>query len=381
MTRFHLLTGEYPPQQGGVGDYTCLLAGGLASRGFDVHVWCPTGKSAEPRGAHLHRLPDSFGPASRRVLETAFAAAPGCVLLQYVPNALGARGANVAFCWWLLRQSRDGADVRVMFHEPYFYFSWTHPAGNALAVVQRTMAAVLLRASRIAYMSTDTWGRYLRPFDGSGRALVVLPIPATVPDHADHNRVRRWRARAVRSETDVVIGHFGTFGEHVARELTSVIPAVLEAIPEARFVCIGRRSDSFAASLAAARPDLADRTDGTAALAPHEVSAALRACDLVVQPYPDGVTTRRTSVMAALANEVPVVTSRGELTESVWTETKAVALAPAGDASTMAAVGAWLIRNERARRALAAAGRRAYEDHFSLERTIDALAATAQPGA
>jgi glycosyltransferase involved in cell wall biosynthesis len=381
MTTFHLLTGEYPPQQGGVGDYTCLLAGELAARGFDVHVWCPTGKGAEPRGVHLHRLPDSFGPASRRVLKTAFAAAPGCVLLQYVPNALGGRGANVAFCWWLLRQRRGGADVRVMFHEPYFYFSWTHPAGNALALVQRAMAAVLLRASSIAYMSTETWRRYLLPFGASRTALVVLPIPATVPDHADPERVRRWRARAARNETHVVIGHFGTFGEHVARELSSVIPAVLDAIPDARFLCIGRRSDSFAESLAAARPDLADRTDGTGALPPHEVSAALRACDLVVQPYPDGVTTRRTSVMAALVNEVAVVTSRGELTESVWAETKAVAFAPAGDASAMAAAGAWLIRNGRARTALIAAGRRAYEDHFSLERTIDALAATAEAGA
>jgi hypothetical protein len=62
----------------------------------------------------------------------------------------------------------------------------------------------------------------------------------------------------------------------------------------------------------------------------------------------------------------------------VWSETAAVALAPAGDAPAIAAAAAALARNRVARTALAAAGRRAYDAHFSLERTIDALAATAQ---
>src|SRR5262245_50494983 len=96
---FHLLTGEFPPQQGGVGDYTDLLSQALASRGCDVHVWCPEAAHVEPRGrVQLHCLPDAFGRLSRRELDRAVASAQGCVLLQYVPNALGLRGANLPFC-------------------------------------------------------------------------------------------------------------------------------------------------------------------------------------------------------------------------------------------------------------------------------------------
>src|SRR5215212_3750516 len=106
---FHLLTGEYPPEAGGVGDYTQLLAHGLAARGCGVHVWSPGAVSANDRGVHLHRLPDAFGHGSRKILEAGLTASPGCVLLQYVPNALGARGANLRFCLWLLTLRRRQA--------------------------------------------------------------------------------------------------------------------------------------------------------------------------------------------------------------------------------------------------------------------------------
>jgi hypothetical protein len=62
---FHLLTGEYPPQQGGVGDYTAALAAALARRGCEVHVWAPAPATADRRGVTVHELPDRFGPRTR----------------------------------------------------------------------------------------------------------------------------------------------------------------------------------------------------------------------------------------------------------------------------------------------------------------------------
>lgn len=378
----HILTGEYPPQCGGVGDYTRLVADALTARGFAVHVWCPTAATASERGVTLHRLPDAFGPGSRRMLESALSTTPGCVLLQYVPNALGARGANLPFCLWLLRLRRGGADVRVMFHEPYFYFSWRHPLGNVLAVLQRAMAAVLLRASGVAYLSTESWVRYLRPLGSPHTPMVVSPMPSTVASDVDPREVSRWRARHAAQDSDsAVVGHFGTFGEHVARELARVVPVVLHAHATARFICIGRGSDRFAAVLCGQHPSLAGRIGATGAIPNIDVAAALRACDVVVQPYPDGVTTRRTSVMAALANEVPTVSTAGALTEPVWEETGAVVLAAASDARAIGAAVVALLRDPARRAALSAAGRRAYDERFSLDRTLDALLAGPAVGA
>jgi glycosyltransferase involved in cell wall biosynthesis len=384
---FHLLTGEFPPDQGGVGDYTNLLARTLAARGCLVHVWCPSMVgSGHENGVQLHRLPDWFGPLSRRALESAFAADPGCVLLQYVPNALGVRGVNLPFCIWLRGLRRRTVDVRVMFHECYFYFAWQHPRLNVLAAIQRVMARVLLQASSAAYLSTEAWVRYLRPFAPRGTRMILAPIPSTVGVEADPDAISRWRARfvsrAAQGRTEIVdtsrpsvVGHFGTFGDHLSRELSEVVPRILHADPMARFVCIGRGSETFAALISRSHPDLTGRVRASGALAPAEVPAALRACDIVVQPYPDGVTTRRTSVMAGLASGVATVTTDGALTEPVWAATAAVALVPAGDAGAIAAAAVALLQDADARVALGEAGRRAYDTHFALDRTVDVLLA------
>ena len=374
---FHLLTGEYPPQTGGVGDYTRLVAAGLAARGFGVHVWCPWITPGTEGGVESRHLPDAFGRRSRRALEGALREVPGCLLLQYVPNALGARGANVPFCLWLLRMRRRGIDVRVMFHEPYFYFGWKRPSRNALAAVQRAMAAILLRASPIAYVSTSAWVPYLRPWGAN--VLVDSPIPATIAGTAAQAEVERWRSRFQGGEAgSSIIGHFGTFGDHIATELTHAVPSILEAAPTARFVFIGRGAEAFAAKLSSRNARLAPRLFATGARPAGDVAAALRACDLVVQPYPDGVTTRRTSVMAALVNGVAVVTTDGRLTEPVWRTEGAVALAPAGAITGLAAAVASLLIDPGARSALAARGQRVYGERFALAHTLDALL---RPGA
>src|SRR3954469_7267188 len=210
MARWHLLTVEYPPACGGVGDYSHHLATALSAAGDEVTVGVP---SDEPpasdrgtRGIAVRALPDRFGPASRQVLEDALHKMPGIVLLQYVPTALGRHGTNVSFCRWLLGQRRRGTDVRVMFHEPYFYFTMTRPWRNAAAVAQRVMAALLLRASDPVYASTETWHRYLAPYGPVG-ALRAIAIPATVADSAPADAVVRARAAFGASAGEVVIGH------------------------------------------------------------------------------------------------------------------------------------------------------------------------------
>ena len=40
--QWHILTGEYPPQPGGVSDYSRMVAHGLAAAGDEVVVWAPS---------------------------------------------------------------------------------------------------------------------------------------------------------------------------------------------------------------------------------------------------------------------------------------------------------------------------------------------------
>jgi glycosyltransferase involved in cell wall biosynthesis len=364
---WHILTGEYPPACGGVGDYTAALAQALSARGEEVHVWAPglqPGRSAP----WLHPLEDRFGSRARTQLERAVRDAPGTLLLQYVPNALGARGANLAFCRWLLDMGCRGADVRVMFHEPYFYFGWRRPWRNVLAVAQRTMAARLLRASSEVYFSSANWRRYLSPY-GPIRGGTTLPIPSTLPTIDPLQR----RPAAVRATP--IVGHFGTYGADVATALEAVLPRVLEACPAADVRLIGRGGERFVERFGRGRGR--QRLHATGELPASDAASALRECDLVIQPYPDGVTTRRTSVMAAIGNGVPVVTTSGFLTEPVWQATGAVRLVPFGDTAAFAAACADLLADAAARDRLAAAALRAYDAAFSVDRTAALLAGPA----
>lgn len=374
---WHILTGEYPPFCGGVGDYTALIARSLEAAGDTVRVWMPSGYGESDDAVRM--LPDRFGAASRKVLRRAWTHEPGIILVQYVPNVFGARGANLAFCRWLRQEAAGGCDVRVMFHEPYFYFSLNRPWRNALAAIQRVMAAELIQASRCIYMSSPNWIRYLAPY-GRLPDAVALPIPSTVPEHSDSVLEARYRASMQGPGMPLVVGHFGTFGEHVAGELRSIVPRLLDAMPNVHLAFIGRGSTEFVDSLRST-PIPAERTWASGSLDGAETAAALRACDLLLQPYPDGVTTRRTSVMAGLQNGVATVTSDGFLTEPIWHEAAPVALAPAGDAVAVVTAIAALLRDNGARQALARRGRQVYRDQFSIERTLAALRASVAPAA
>ena len=69
MKRWHLLTPEYPPACGGVGDYTALVAAALAEAGDEVHVWYPAPPGTAVRNAPrltVHPLPIGLRGAAGR---------------------------------------------------------------------------------------------------------------------------------------------------------------------------------------------------------------------------------------------------------------------------------------------------------------------------
>jgi glycosyltransferase involved in cell wall biosynthesis len=372
--RWHILTPELPPGCGGVGDYTVQVAEGLAAGGDRVSVYAPGSASSTPlAGVEYVGLPDRFGPASERALDERIDRASSRVLVQYVPAVFGRRGGNVAFCRWVRSLARD-TDVRIMFHEPYLYFRW-RPDHIFTAFAQRSMARMLLESRPVVYLSTDAWRRYLSPYGrGAIAAAVTLPIPSAVPriDCAEAVRAARNTASA---NADFIVGHFGTYGRHVERLLVRAIEDLLSSERRVAVLCTGARSDGFVASMLSAHPAFRGRLFGTGRLPARDVSVHLQACDILLQPYPDGVTTRRTSVMAALANGRAVVTCDGALTESVWRDTGCVSMA--SSMSRLADATRDLLAQPAARAALEARASATYAARFDLRHTLEMLLAPA----
>ena len=380
MQTWAILTPEFPPLCGGVGDYTAQVAAALAARGDDVTVFTPP-QAAAPLpvpGVTLVTLGDIYGPASRIEIDRCVADRATTMLVQYVPTAFGLKGANVPWCRWLLERSqRPRADVRVMFHEPYFDYGWKPLHQGPLSIVQRAMARILLRIGGTTYLSTDAWRprlmRYAR--ERERRCFVTLPIPSTIPRSLDGDAVRELR-RELHDDpasTGAVVGHFGTYGTHVAPMLRQALESLLHADPRLTAICAGAGGDVFAHAVASARPVLAGRIRGFGRTSPGRTATILAACDLMLQPFPDGVTTRRTSVMASLQSGRPVLTTTGHLTESVWRETGAVAMTASDDGRAFVETACRLLADPGERAALATRGERTYRERFALEHTIATL--------
>jgi glycosyltransferase involved in cell wall biosynthesis len=360
-----------------VSDYTRLVAAGLASAGDAVTVYSPPypeSKSSDV-GVSLHRLPDHFGPRGLLALDRALAARPrpDRVLVQYVPHAFGWKGMNVPFAAWVAARAARVAPVWVMFHEVMFSDAPGQPLRHAvLGRVTRAMARMLAKAADRVFVSVPVWNPVLRRICRTARPGEWLPIPSSVPDAADPAAVAAVRARLGPGAT--VVGHFGTFGAMNADLIGPPLAALLRRSADRVALLVGRNGPAFRDRLTGEHPDLAGRVTAPGELPAAAVADHLAACDVLLQPYPDGASSRRTSLMAGLALGVPTATNLGFLSEPVWAECPGVVAAPSADPAELAAAAGRLLGlppAERAARGRAAAAW--YRARFAVVHTVARL--------
>lgn len=378
VVSWHILTGEYPPQPGGVSDYTRLVARGLAEAGDVVHVYAPPCDGATPLdvGVEVHRLPDNFGPRSLRVLSAMLkkSARPGRILVQYVPQAFGWRGMNLPFCFWLRAHRHDS--IWVMFHEVYFPVSRKQSLTyNALGMVTRLMARLAARAAERIFVSIPAWEDLLRPLAAKQTPVCWLPIPSSIPVIADPAGTAEIRARFTHGNMARIIGHFGTYGKYMTETLMSLLPSLLSGKMERAALLLGRGGEAVRDGLLRQYPDLHGRVHATGAAGATDISLHLQACDVLLQPFVDGVSSRRTSLMAGLAHGLPIVTTTGFLTEALWAESCALRLSEVEDVEGIVSATESLLADEAES---ARMGRRAmelYRERFDVSHTVSTLRA------
>jgi glycosyltransferase involved in cell wall biosynthesis len=295
---------------------------------------------------------------------------PRRLIVQWVPHGYGRRALNVGFCVWLWKRARQGDRVELMVHEPYLAFwegSWRQ---NAAAVVQRAMVMVLLARAQRVWVSIPAWTDALRPY-ALGRAIPFawLPIPSSLaePDAEEVAALRR------RLGAPPLAGHLGTYGRLVTDLLGRIMEALLGASPQTRILLMGSGSDRYAKEFLLRCPDLAGRVLSTGTLNSDDLARHVAACDVLLQPFPDGVSSRRTSVMAGMKLRVPVVTTRGHLTESLWNTNAVVKLSDVGDSRGFVAHATALLSAPDERVRLADAARKMYDQDFAIGRTVRAL--------
>ena len=364
------MTGEYPPDLGGVADYTATVAQALAAAGDEVHVWT-SGASGTTIGAvAVHRVFGSFGARDLGRGSRELDAHPhgGRLLLQWVPHAFGGRGVNLRFPFWLhARSVRRLEPIDVMLHEPFMPFTGSM-VRRAAAAAQRVMTATVLRAATRAFVATPAWTEMCRPL-APRVPFRWTPIPSGIPVAASDAAAcrRQWDTH----EGQELIGCFGRAGAYQEAVLERLGEALVAGEREARLLLIGLGSEALAARLVDRQPALAHVVRATGAMDHARVSAALLACDVMIQPYVAGICARHSSASALLAHARPIASNHGRFTEPVWMP--AVKLTASSEPSALVSAAFQLLGDAAERQRLSRAARDLYDACFDVRHTVTAL--------
>jgi len=372
-----LVTCEYPPDVGGVAGYAEQVARGMAAAGARVSVLAPGDlhKAARDGSIHVSRDLGALWPSDLRRAGAALdRTTPNRLILQWVPHGYGWRSMNVPFARWIGGRARRGDVVDVMVHEPRLRCDPSLGLNNAVVPVHWSMLRSVLAPARRVWTSTEAWLPYVAHHLRRGVEPAALPVPCPFdPYYPSRDEVIRARRRLAPSGGPL-IGHFSAFGPQARAAVLAVIPGVAAANPRASFALIGGGSERCRSELVRAHGHLSDRVRATGSLIDRDLSVSLAACDLMIQPYDDGATTRRSSLIASLAHGVPAVASLGVLTEPLWPASRAVVLV-AGAAGAFAEAVRDLLGDDGRRAALGRAALALYDRHFHVRHTVSAMLA------
>ena len=329
-----LVTGEYPPQPGGVGDYTERLRGALEQAGLSTRVITRrTRNAAEPAEPGVARTVTGW---DIRAVAAIARAAPrhGVVHVQFQAGAFDLRG-EICLLPLVLRRFRPDVASVATFHDvriPYLFPKAGRMRGAALRTLARTSHATL------AADPADL--RWLGP----GVTGYVVPIGSNVRNvpPPDFDRAG-FRARLGLAPTDLAVAYFGFLNRTKGlATLLAAFRAVVERTPGARLFLLGGQGlasnathRAAAATFAGELGSLAEWVVQPGYLADErDLSAYLLSADVALLPYDDGASMRRGSMLACAEHGLPIVTTEGPgLTDLLRATVRA---RPAGDAAGLA---------------------------------------------
>jgi glycosyltransferase involved in cell wall biosynthesis len=264
--------------------------------------------------------------------------------------------------------------IDVMFHEvAYPYRPESGFRYRLLASAQRYMARTVAdRADRI-FVAALAWKPLLETIVRHPLNVEWLPVATNLPLDIPRSDVESLRSD-MGGRKAFLFGHLGTYGESVTSYLTHSVPTLLRASDDRHCIMLGRGAVAFRSELVAADSALASRIHARENLDPVALTQHIRACDAMIQPFPDGVNGRRSSLMASIALGVPTITTSGRFTEPVWKSGNGVAISEATTES-FTRVAEDVFRSPERLRHLGRAGLNLYRDNFAVEHIIAKLRA------
>lgn len=291
------------------------------------------------------------------------------IVWQYSPTLFGAGGVNRALPRLWREFRNEGRRQVVIAHEIRPARSWQPMRRWRWWLQTRQFDAALESANAVA-LSTEMWvlgWRQMRPRQASKISLIPLPsgldVAPVEPGHA-----ARWRQRNGLPANARVMAWFGSQRFEKRFDLAvDAWRAAHTALGNVALVFIGSAPgwSPFGTARQWYRP--------LGYQSASDASASLQAADLLVFPFADGVSERRTTFMGGLAHGVPVLASVGFNTGPTLANAPFFSSVNINDETGWVRRTTELLRDDAGRPALGAAGRAAYERHYSWPATLESL--------
>lgn len=329
--------------QGGIADHTAYLAQHLAPLGIESsilisHRWNGGEKKSSPprlfaSSPHppvFASLPDWGWRCWSGVVQFLKTEQPDILHIQYQAAAFDL-GGWVNWLPWFLKKRGIATRIVTTFHDlriPYIFpkagaFRWK----SMLALARHSDAVIctnredLNQLSTVNSQSPISTRSVQSPREASNLPLLTLiPLGSNVEPQppVDFDRTA-WRKKYQADETTLLLAYFGFLNESKGgEELIEALALLRQQGIDARLLLIGGdvgHADPTNAAYAQRVQTLIERHGlvqvvyRTGYTDLPVVSANLLAADGVVMPYRDGVSFRRTTLIAALRHGCPVVST------------------------------------------------------------------------
>lgn len=327
--RIGLITGEYPPMQGGIGDYTQKLARALTAQGHEIHVLTNRSGGEFDDGISVSPVVKLWG---MDVLNKAhdWSKYLDIVNIQY-------QTAAYAMSPWI--HALPGAlkvPTVTTFHDlrvPYLF-----PKAGKL----RSWAVMRLARSSHGVIATNHEDmETLKQLPHS----VLIPLGSNIEAESGPP-FRSHLMRALEMTDDFLIGYFGFLNSSkgVDHLLDAIAIVRARGIP-AHLIMIGGRvgaSDPTNTAYAAAVDQQAERLGLTSVIhatgfaQESEIAAHLAACHVIALPFTDGASYRRGTLMAALHAGSATITTTPHIPIESFVDGVNLRLVPPGNAEALA---------------------------------------------
>lgn len=333
--RIGFVTGEYPPMEGGIGAHCRILAQHLTDAGHFVSIYTdPQGQSADPRIPVMHHPGRWRYKALRGIDAWARDQKLDLVNLHYQTAAY----QMSPWIHWLPNVVKS-VPVVTTFHD--LRFPYLFPKAGRLRdwIVMR-----LARASAGAIVTNHEDLQRLQYLP----CAELIPIGSSVHTDLPANYDRAvWRSKAGAAWDDLLIAHFGFINHTKGIEtLLASLALLVNAGKNAKLLMIGGRTGSSDPTNAAYvqqidtlidRLNLKTHIHWTGFVDDAAASGYFAAADVVTLPFLDGASYRRSSLMAAIAHDCAIVTTKPAVTIPTFQQQQNLMLVKPGNERALAA--------------------------------------------